>query len=103
MVVQLNPSPLPAWTRNQVPFAEVIRQLREYFAGERAEFKTPLTMNGNVLERRVWGALQDIPYGVPASHITFPASRSHTAHHWRGGQDLPAKQDASHDVARDDS
>jgi methylated-DNA-[protein]-cysteine S-methyltransferase len=59
----------PRWERSETPFAEVQRQLREYFAGERTTFDDlPLTLDGAQFERRVWRALQDIPYGETASY-----------------------------------
>jgi methylated-DNA-[protein]-cysteine S-methyltransferase len=57
------------WERSQAPFANVIEQLREYFAGERTNFDDlPLTLDGGQFERRVWLALQEIPYGETASY-----------------------------------
>lgn len=45
------------------PFAEVIKQLKEYFAGQRTEFDVPVTLGGTPFQRIVWAALRDIPYG----------------------------------------
>ena len=59
----------PRWERSETPFADVRRQLREYFAGERTTFDDlPLTLHGAQFERRVWRALQDIPYGETVSY-----------------------------------
>ncbi len=60
----------PSWERSEeVPFADVQEQLREYFAGERTTFDDlPLALDGAQFERRVWRALQDIPYGETASY-----------------------------------
>jgi methylated-DNA-[protein]-cysteine S-methyltransferase len=44
-------------------FAEVTRQLGEYFAGERREFDLELAPRGSEFERKVWGLLAKIPYG----------------------------------------
>lgn len=38
-------------------------QLGEYFQGTRREFSVPLHSPGSLFQRRVWGALQTIPYG----------------------------------------
>ena len=38
-------------------------QLGEYFQGTRREFSVPLHAPGSPFQRRVWGALQTIPYG----------------------------------------
>jgi methylated-DNA-[protein]-cysteine S-methyltransferase len=57
-----------AWERSAEPFAGVAAQLREYFAGERTTFDTPLALDGSPFERRVWRALQEIPYGQTISY-----------------------------------
>lgn len=43
-------------------------QLDEYFAGKRMTFDVPLAAEGTGFERRVWGALQAIPYGTTLSY-----------------------------------
>jgi methylated-DNA-[protein]-cysteine S-methyltransferase len=58
----------PRWKRAAEPFAGVQLQLREYFAGERTEFDTPLTLDGSAFEQRVWQALREIPYGETISY-----------------------------------
>lgn len=50
------------------PFTEVIRQLDEYFAGQRIEFDVPMTLVGTPFQRTVWAALQQIPYGETWSY-----------------------------------
>jgi methylated-DNA-[protein]-cysteine S-methyltransferase len=50
------------------PFAEVIRQLEEYFAGHRTEFDLPMTLAGTPFQRTVWAALRKIPYGETTSY-----------------------------------
>jgi methylated-DNA-[protein]-cysteine S-methyltransferase len=44
-------------------FAEVTRQLDEYFAGERTAFDLELSQHGTDFELRVWNTLRTIPYG----------------------------------------
>ncbi len=39
------------------------QELDEYFDGKRTEFSVPLVVPGTDFQRRVWQALQDIPYG----------------------------------------
>ncbi len=56
------------WQRSAPPFAAVIEQLSEYFGGRRTTFDVPLLMQGGGFERRVWRALQDIPYGETVSY-----------------------------------
>lgn len=50
------------------PFAEVERQLKEYFAGLRRVFDLPMTFAGTPFQQRVWTALSDIPYGETISY-----------------------------------
>ncbi|MEU8541497.1 methylated-DNA--[protein]-cysteine S-methyltransferase [Streptomyces sp. NPDC048717] len=45
------------------PFAEAVRQLDAYFAGELTEFDLPLHLVGTPFQLRVWGQLRLIPYG----------------------------------------
>jgi methylated-DNA-[protein]-cysteine S-methyltransferase len=47
---------------------EVTRQLDAYFAGELREFDLPLDLHGTPLQRAVWRALLEIPYGETASY-----------------------------------
>jgi len=47
--------------RRALPQAEA--QLQQYFAGERLAFELELDLPGTLLQRRVWAALQEIPYG----------------------------------------
>ena len=42
---------------------ETVRQLREYFAGERTDFDLPTGAPGTDFQQRVWARLRDIPYG----------------------------------------
>ena len=58
----------PQWQEAPEPFAQACAQLDEYFAGSRTEFDLPLQMAGSEFQRRVWRALQDIPYGETASY-----------------------------------
>ncbi|MCK6523688.1 methylated-DNA--[protein]-cysteine S-methyltransferase [Myxococcota bacterium] len=43
--------------------AAAAAQLQEYFAGTRRAFELPLAPQGTEFQRRVWAALQEIPYG----------------------------------------
>jgi methylated-DNA-[protein]-cysteine S-methyltransferase len=49
-------------------FAAPATQLRDYFAGRRTEFDLPLGLEGSSFQRRVWAALQQIPYGETISY-----------------------------------
>jgi methylated-DNA-[protein]-cysteine S-methyltransferase len=58
----------PRWQRQDEPFDDAKRQLREYFDGERRDFHLPLDLIGNPFELRVWSALRQIPYGETVSY-----------------------------------
>lgn len=58
----------PGWQRDDAAFAEVRRQLDEYFAGERTEFELPLDPAGTPFQLIVWEALRTIPYGDVRSY-----------------------------------
>lgn len=48
---------------------EAIRQLREYFNGERKNFDLKITMEGTEFRKKVWGELCNIPYGETRSYL----------------------------------
>lgn len=56
------------WIFNETQLADVSRQLREYFSGERKEFDLPLKLSGTEFQVSVLEALQDIPYGETTSY-----------------------------------
>jgi methylated-DNA-[protein]-cysteine S-methyltransferase len=58
----------PAGLRDDDRFAAEVAQLEEYFAGERTAFTVPLRLDGPAFERRVWGALLEIPHGSTAAY-----------------------------------
>lgn len=61
--------PQRGWTESsRGPVGEAVKQLREYFAGGRAEFDLPLAPEGTAFQRTVWRRLQDIPYGETISY-----------------------------------
>jgi methylated-DNA-[protein]-cysteine S-methyltransferase len=58
----------PDWREAGEPFAAVRAQLADYFAGARTAFDLPLELDGSPFQRRVWRALQEIPYGETTSY-----------------------------------
>ena len=60
--------PEPDWIYNEKPFAEAMRQLNEYFAGERQDFDLPLRLDGTEFQLLVLQELRRIPYGETASY-----------------------------------
>ena len=49
--------------KNTPLITEAINQLTQYFEGKRQTFDLPLKLNGTVFQKKVWEALQRIPYG----------------------------------------
>ena len=57
-----------SWKESNKPFKAVIKQLDEYFDGSRQDFDLPVSPDGTEFQRRVWQALQQIPYGETWSY-----------------------------------
>ncbi len=49
--------------RNPAALTEAVRQLEQYFAGERERFELELDLSGTTFQQRVWRALQQVAYG----------------------------------------
>ncbi|NOR61003.1 MAG: methylated-DNA--[protein]-cysteine S-methyltransferase, partial [Rhodobacteraceae bacterium] len=50
------------------PTVQIRAELGRYFAGESANFTTPLALHGSEFTRSVWAALQQIPAGETRSY-----------------------------------
>jgi len=65
-------------TPGQSAFPEIllrtVRELDEYFRGERKEFDLPLLLAGSEFQKRVWQQLQHIPYGQTVSYGELAAA-----------------------------
>jgi len=56
-------SPKFEWVESPEHAEHCVRQLEEYFAGERQTFDFPLDLRGTDFQLRCWNALLKIPYG----------------------------------------
>jgi methylated-DNA-[protein]-cysteine S-methyltransferase len=56
------------WEPDDRAFEAAAAQLDGYFAGERTDFDLDLELTGTPFQRRVWAALQTIPYGETRSY-----------------------------------
>jgi methylated-DNA-[protein]-cysteine S-methyltransferase len=56
------------WRPDDDAFADAVAQLEAYFAGHRTDFELDLNLVGTEFQRRVWAALQTIPYGETRSY-----------------------------------
>src|SRR5260370_36083659 len=70
------------WRRAPEAFAEVIRQLTAYFAGELTAFTLELAPTGTEFQQRIWRALDSVRYGTTvtygqlAAQLGVPRDRS---------------------------
>ena len=49
-------------------FAEVVKQLDEYFEGKRTKFELNISPKGTEFQKKVWAELLKIPYGKTKSY-----------------------------------
>ena len=68
MVDQSHEPDRAGWEPDDDAFPDAVEQLAEYFAGERTNFDLDLELAGTEFQRRVWAALQTIPYGETRSY-----------------------------------
>ncbi|MGO8985925.1 MAG: methylated-DNA--[protein]-cysteine S-methyltransferase [Terriglobales bacterium] len=54
-----------------------LRELDEYFAGQRREFSLPLDLRGTEFQRKCWKALLEIPYGESRSYRDIAQAIGH--------------------------
>ena len=47
---------------------QAAEELRQYFAGQRADFSVPLRPRGTEFQQKVWAALRTIPYGATRTY-----------------------------------
>lgn len=51
------------------PLTDVVRQLKEYFAGERKTFQLKINPQGTPFQQKVWETLLEIPYGETTTYL----------------------------------
>ncbi len=56
------------WRRDPEAFAEVIRQITAYFAGQLTVFTLELAPQGTEFQQRVWRALDSVRYGTTMTY-----------------------------------
>lgn len=55
--------------RGETPFMQRVHsQLEEYFCGRRRKFEIPCKLSGTIFQKKVWKALDNIPYGETRSY-----------------------------------
>jgi AraC family transcriptional regulator, regulatory protein of adaptative response / methylated-DNA-[protein]-cysteine methyltransferase len=56
------------WRIDDAVHAGWLEQLRTYLAGHRRRLEIPLELPGTEFQRRVWSALQAVPYGATSAY-----------------------------------
>ncbi|WP_328552106.1 MULTISPECIES: methylated-DNA--[protein]-cysteine S-methyltransferase [unclassified Streptomyces] len=56
------------WREDPDAFREIVSQLRSYFDGRLTAFDIEYVSSGSDFQRRVWKALENIPYGTTLSY-----------------------------------
>ncbi|MBP0457852.1 methylated-DNA--[protein]-cysteine S-methyltransferase [Streptomyces montanisoli] len=64
------------WARDEAAFAGIAHQLTAYFAGERTRFDVEYAEGAGATDfrRRVWRAVESIPYGTTATYGQIAAA-----------------------------
>ncbi len=66
---QAHPPPhRDGWVEDAGAFPEVAAQLEAYFRGTATAFDVEMRLEGTEFQRRVWGALVEIPYGTTCTY-----------------------------------
>ncbi len=73
---QLNPSTIQL-RESKTALAPYLRELNEYFSGERREFSFPLDLRGTEFQLACWHALLGIPYGETRSYRDIAQAIGH--------------------------
>lgn len=60
--------PQAIWKESESATRPYVRELEEYFAGERRDFTFPLDLRGTEFQLKCWRALLEIPYGETRSY-----------------------------------
>ena len=69
------PTSRAGWVRDDDRLADAAGQLREYLTGDRRYFDLPLSQTaGTPFQRRVWAALDAIPYGTTTTYGALAAA-----------------------------
>ncbi len=75
-VQKLNPRTIQL-QESKSALAPYIRELNDYFAGERREFSFPLDLRGTEFQLACWHALLEIPYGETRSYREIAEAIGH--------------------------
>ena len=62
------------WVEDAAPFEEILRQLDEYFKGERQTFDVKYALTGTDFQKAVWRELECIPHGESSTYKAIAAA-----------------------------
>lgn len=67
------------WRRDahHAPLRQAVRELDEYFRGERRCFETPLAPEGTPFQRAIWQAIAAVPFGSTISYVELARRAGH--------------------------
>ncbi|HEX3322626.1 MAG TPA: methylated-DNA--[protein]-cysteine S-methyltransferase [Terriglobales bacterium] len=65
------------WVESAAKLKPYARELDEYFAGERRDFRFPLDLRGTPFQLDCWNALLKIPYGETRSYADIARAIGH--------------------------
>jgi methylated-DNA-[protein]-cysteine S-methyltransferase len=77
-VMKLDPKKF-ALRESREALGPYLRELEEYFAGERREFTVPLDLRGTPFQLACWRALLEIPYGETKTYAEIARAIGHPA------------------------
>ena len=63
----------PSSSRAKTLLDRALKELSEYFAGEKCEFTVPVYLRGTGFELKVWNAVKRIPYGETRTYKDIAA------------------------------
>ena len=56
------------WIENTDLFKDTIKQIKEYFRGERKEFSVKLNPDGTEYQKKIWNEISKVEYGETSSY-----------------------------------
>lgn len=69
--IKINEDEIDFMPSQSVVINNCIKQLDEYFSGERKVFDIPITHTGTAFQKEVWNELMNISYGKSISYLTL--------------------------------
>lgn len=74
VVFKRAPKVLPDWIEDAHYFKPLVRQINEYFAGNRKSFDLKFNYKGTDFQKSVWNELVKIPFGTKSTYSAIAES-----------------------------